>query len=127
MITIPVAGRFLITLAVVVIIVILSVTPGTSRPGDGLFVWLVATTPTAIQKLMHFAAYGCLAFLWCWTLSFLESRPSRLLLALVLTVSIGAALEWYQTMVPGRFGTVVDAILNTIGAIAGLLAAILLL
>jgi hypothetical protein len=127
MITVPVTFRLLITLVVALVIVILSVTPGTSRPGDGLFVWLVVTTPTTIQKLMHLAAYGCLAFLWYWTLSFLESRPSRWLLALVLTVSIGAALEWYQTMVPGRFGTVMDAILNSIGAVVGLLAAVLLL
>ena len=125
--SVPVAARFLITLAFVVVIVILSVIPGTARPGDGLFAWLVVTTPPTIQKLLHLAAYGCIAFLWSWTLSFMESRPTRLGLALVLTIGLGIVLEWYQTLVPGRFGTITDALLNTIGAAIGLVAAVLIL
>jgi VanZ family protein len=36
-------------------------------------------------------------------------------------------LEWHQTRVPGRFGTVADVLLNLIGAIIGLIAAMFLL
>jgi VanZ family protein len=48
-------------------------------------------------------------------------------LVLVATVGLGAMFEWQQTRVPGRFGSVADALLNTLGAVAGLIAAILLL
>ena len=36
-------------------------------------------------------------------------------------------MEWRQTKVPGRFGTVNDVVLNAAGAALGLLAAIVLL
>ena len=62
-----------------------------------------------------------------WSLEAVESRTARIALTFVLTVGLGAILEWYQTLVPGRFGTIVDALLNAIGAIAGLLLASFLL
>ena len=68
-----------------------------------------------------------LALLLMWTLETVESRLTRVVLTLVLAVSLGAVLEWYQTRVPGRFGTIADAILNAIGAVAGLLAFLVIL
>ena len=51
----------------------------------------------------------------------------RVSLSLIGTVGIGAVLEWFQTRVPGRYGTIIDILLNLIGACLGLLAALLLL
>ena len=119
--------RWVITLTFVVIVVVLSVTPGKSQTGDSIFVWLVASTPTPVQKLMHFVIYAALVGLWAWTLEAIESRPLRFLLAFLLAVSLGSVLEWYQTKIPGRFGNLVDALLNALGAIAGLLAALVIL
>lgn len=124
---IPPAYRWLITLAFVAVVIVLSVTPGKSQTGDTMFIWLLTHTPTAVQKLMHLVCYAMIAVLWAWTLETLESRVLRLCLALMLTVSLGAVLEWYQTKVPGRFGTIVDALLNATGAVAGLLLALLFL
>ena len=62
-----------------------------------------------------------------WTLECIESGAIRLVLTLVACVGLGAALEWYQTRVPGRFGTVADVILNLIGSLVGLIAALFLL
>ena len=119
--------RWVITLTFVVIVVVLSVTPGKSQTGDSIFVWLVANTPTPVQKLMHVVIYAALVGLWAWTLEAIESRFIRFLLAFLIAISLGSALEWYQTRVPGRFGTLVDALLNALGAIAGLLAALVIL
>jgi len=119
--------RWVITLTFVVIVVVLSVTPGKSQTGDSIFVWLVANTPAPVQKLMHFVIYAALVGLWAWTLEAIESRFIRFLLAFLIAISLGSALEWYQTRVPGRFGTLVDALLNALGAIAGLLAALVIL
>lgn len=119
--------RWATTLTFVVIVVILSITPGKSQVGDSVFVWLVANTPAPLQKLMHFVIYAALVWLWAWTLEAIKSRNLRLLLAFVIAISLGSALEWYQTKVPGRFGTIVDALLNILGAIVGLVVAFLIL
>jgi len=123
----PPVVRWAITLTFVMIVVILSITPGKSQVGDSVFVWLVANTPTPLQKLMHFVIYAALVWLWAWTLEAIKSRNLRLVLAFVLAISLGSALEWYQTRIPGRFGTIVDALLNILGAIVGLVVAFLIL
>jgi len=125
--TIPVPSRWSITLSFVVILIVLSVTPGNSQKDDSIFAWLVVSTPTLVQKIMHVAAYAALSFLWVWTLLHIKQEPVRLATAFVLTLGIGVALEWFQTMVPGRFGTLFDIFLNSLGAAAGLIAAALLL
>ena len=119
---IPVSFRFLIAVVAVAIIVVLSVTPGYSRADSSIFSWIVTTTPTPVQKLLHVIAYAVLALLWAWALESISSRMLRLLLAFGIVVFIGAMLEWYQTRVPGRYGTLLDVLLNAAGAVAGLLA-----
>lgn len=124
---IPVPIRWVITLILVFAIIVLSVIPGHAQSGDSKFVWLVAVTPTYIQKLMHFLIYAAMAWLWTWTLEGVVPRWASLAIAFVLAVGLGAALEWYQTRVPGRFGTLLDILLNAAGAVAGLIVAVLLL
>ncbi len=117
--------RWLITIAFAILVVILSVTPGRGQTDDSIFVWLVVNTPTLMQKLMHVAVYASLAFLLAWSLEDIGARPLRLAIALVLAIGLGAGLEWYQTSVPGRFGTVLDVLLNAGGALLGLLVAVI--
>ena len=125
--SIPAPYRCLITIAFVVVIVMLSVTPGREQAGDTVFGWLVANTATPVQKTLHVVVYATLAGLWMWTLAGLESKLLRIVLALLLSIGLGAALEWYQTQVPGRFGTLADVLLNAVGAIAGVVLAAALL
>ncbi len=123
----PIAVRLIITLLLLAAIVTISVVPGRPQPGDSVFVWLVAVTPTPLQKLMHFITYAMLAMLLMWSLERINSMPHRIVLALAVTVTLGSFLEWYQMSVPGRFGTLADAVLNAIGATVGVVVATLLL
>ncbi len=125
--TVPVFFRCFITLAFASLIIILSVTPDKSETDDSIFVWLVATTPSLLQNFLHVSCYAVLTFLIVWSLELFGSMLLRLGLALILAVGLGAAMEWYQTMVPGRFGTLGDNLLNGLGALAGLILAGLLL
>ena len=84
-------------------------------------------TPTLLQKALHVCLYAILALLLVWTLDDLQSWTYRLLIAFILAVAFGALMEWCQTMVPGRYGTVFDVALNAAGAAIGLLAAVLLI
>ena len=62
-----------------------------------------------------------------WTLAHVERQSVRILTALVLSIGLGVVLEWLQTLVPGRFGTLADIVLNTIGALLGVVLALVLL
>ena len=124
--SIPTSVRWLITLALVALIVVLSVTPARSQAGDSVFVWLVVNTATPVQKVLHVAVYAALAGLLMWALANVERQSVRVLITLTLSTGLGILLEWLQTRVPGRFGTLADAILNAIGATAGTLLALVL-
>ncbi len=127
LLAVPVGWRWAATLAFVALIVVLSATPAREQAGDSLFVWLVINTAPPIQKLLHVVIYGTLSVLWMWTLADISSVPLRVFLSFVLSVGLGAVLEFHQTRVPGRYGTLLDVLLNASGAVLGLLAAILLL
>ena len=109
------------------LLMLVSLVPGHPRPGDSAFIWLVANTPTLLQKTLHVCLYGVLALLLAWTLDDIQSRTYRFLIALIIAVTFGAVMEWCQTRVPGRYGSVYDVALNAAGAILGLLVAMSLL
>ena len=127
LLSVPASARWVITLIFAAIVVALSISPGVEQPGDNLFVWVILRTPTLIQKIMHVATYAALAMSWMWTLDSIESRIIRIALTIIATIGLGALLEWHQTRVPGRFGTLFDVALNTLGAAIGLVLALLLL
>jgi VanZ family protein len=106
---------------------LVSLIPGHNKPGDSMFIWLVANTPTLMQKILHICLYGVLAVLLVWSLDGIQTRIYRFLLVLFIAVAFGGIMEWCQTKVPGRFGTVYDVALDTIGAALGLLAAVFIL
>ena len=123
---VPVPYRWLSIVIFVTALVVVSVTPARSQPGDSVFEWLVVATPMPLQKLLHVALYALLAFLLAWAMENVESRLLKHAAAFTLTVSLGATLEGLQTRIPGRFGTLTDALLNAGGAVLGVLLAVLL-
>jgi hypothetical protein len=100
----------------------LSSVPGEVPPESPLLVELLFVwTPPAVQNLLHIPLYGGLALAWRWSLGGWMRRASHLTLtAFVLTVGYGVIDEWYQLSVPGRYGSMTDVLLNTVGAIAAL-------
>jgi VanZ family protein len=124
---IPLTTRIVITLGFMALLMVASIIPGRAEPGDSVFIWLVAKTPTLLQKALHICLYAMLTLLWVWTLDAIQSKSQRLVIAVTVAVCFGATMEWYQTKVPGRFGTIVDVALNAVGALLGLFAAIFLL
>jgi VanZ family protein len=115
--------RVIITLCFMGLLTVASIIPGRVQPGDSVFVWLVAKTPTLLQKSLHVCLYATLVVLWAWTLDAIQSKSQRLVIAVTIAVCFGAAMEWFQTKVPGRYGTLADVILNAAGALLGVVAA----
>ena len=112
--------RVALTLGFMALLTVASVIPGRAEPGDSVFIWIVAETPTMLQKSLHVLLYGMLTMLWSWTLDSVQSKWQRLIIAVSIAVCFGATMEWYQTKVPGRFGTIFDVALNAAGAVLGL-------
>jgi VanZ family protein len=79
--------------------------------GGAIIEWL---TPQ-LQNLLHIPLYAGLAGCWLWALSG-SAHHTRLTLAFALTLAWAVFDEWYQTTVPGRYGSVTDLALNVIGA-----------
>jgi len=127
MTAVPLTARIIMTLCFMALLMVASIIPGRAEPGDSVFIWLVAKTPTLLQKALHVCLYAMLTVLWVWTLDAIQSKWQRLVIAVTVAVCFGAAMEWYQTRVPGRFGTIFDVALNAAGAFLGLCAAIFLI
>ncbi len=73
---------------------------------------------------MHVVLYGLLSVLWVWTVAVGQSSKTRLWVrALIVVIAFGTALEVLQLFVPGRFASMLDALLNSIGALVGVIAA----
>lgn len=127
MTSVSLTTRIVITVCFMAVLIAASIVPGRAQPGDSAFIWLVAKTPRLLQKALHVCLYGVLTLLWVWTLDAIQSKSHRLVIAVTVAVCFGAAVEWYQTKVPGRFGTIFDVALNAAGALLGLFTAIFLL
>ncbi len=119
-------SRIILTLCFLALLALASLIPGRPQPGDSAFIWLAANTPTLLQKLLHVCLYGVLVMLLAWTLESIQSRTYRFLISWSIAVAFGAVMEWYQTKVPGRYGTAIDVALNAVGAALGLLVAVFL-
>lgn len=115
--------RSALTLTFLSLIVLLSVTPDQDQSSDSVFVWLVVSTATTLQKLLHILCYATLAYLCVWTLSFLQSPRARLITAVSVCSVVGTALELSQIYIPGRYATLADVLLNIVGALLGVFVA----
>lgn len=89
---------------------------GSGRLGD----WDRAIAPS-LQNLLHVPAYAVLVILaalaWRWPH---RARLAAVSVTALACVAFGALLEWGQSAVPGRTGSVSDALMNTVGVVAGI-------
>ena len=123
----PSTIRWLAVIASAGAIIALSIVPGDQQPGDSAFVWAFANTPPGFQKSMHVVAYGLLAMLLIWAMNFERGAgKAARILAVLVPAGLGAFLEWIQLSVPGRFGSLTDVGLNSLGSALGLVTAIAL-
>jgi VanZ family protein len=107
-----------------------------SRIIEPILRWLFPEMPAAqieaivliVRKCAHFVEYGVLAvLLWraLWKPARRDPRPWSWRpagLAILIVAAYAASDEIHQTFVPSRQGSVRDVVLDTSGALAGMLA-----
>ncbi len=75
-----------------------------------------------LQNLLHIPLYGLLAFLWMQFFVDMGRPVSRaVIFSLAITIGYGCLDELHQTFIPGRYGGLLDILLNIIGAAAGII------
>ncbi len=103
------------------LIYFLSTIPGMENEeslSNTLYLWV----ETDIQKFGHVAIYALLAIFWFIYLSKKKLKISlNISLILLTTVLFGVLCEWAQLFIPGRYASLSDIMLNTIGVILGLI------
>ena len=112
-----------LSLSLMVLISLASLTPHEPGRARSVLGRTLDRTPAPLQKLLHVGLYGLLALLLVWSLGTINAFALRLLTAFIITVGFGAVMEWCQTRVPGRVGSLADVLLNAAGAALGLLVA----
>jgi VanZ family protein len=73
------------------------------------------------RKLIHFAEYALLCFLWWRALVTVTSPGRAALFAFLLASGYAATDEYHQSFVDGRHGTVLDWAIDSAGAAAAAL------
>ena len=103
----------------------LSSIPGIQRPDTpalySLFYWI----SPALQNTMHVPAFAALTCAWRWALcSWLRGSKMRSASAFAITSAYGAFDEWHQSFIPGRYASLVDILLDLVGALLGIWLAV---
>lgn len=77
--------------------------------------------PYHTDKLVHFAEFGLLCLMTCWSLSFLRAGNKgvyKIILAIGVTSLYGMSDEFHQFFTPHRSVDVFDWLADTAGAVA---------
>jgi VanZ family protein len=82
--------------------------------------WYANLEPN-FQNLLHIPLFALLSFFWAYSLKRRFSR-NILISAIVITILFGCVDEFHQVFVPGRYAGLLDIMLNTAGAIIGVIA-----
>jgi hypothetical protein len=109
--------NLLLTLGYMAGIYWLSSIPGEAATENELLSGIILWIPPAIQNLAHIPLFGVLAWLWYLPLSACK-KHDRLLFSttFLLTTGFGIMDELHQLTVPGRYASLTDIALNTLGA-----------
>jgi len=94
----------------------LSSIPGNIDLDEGGFYRIISWVPPTLQNLLHIPLFGVLAWLWYQTLRcWFTSQRVLLSLSFLLAVGYGVIDEFHQLQVPGRYASLTDIALNTLG------------
>ena len=76
----------------------------------------LGTLDTIGRKIIHFAQYALLAYLWWRALSEHTTASRAALAAFLVTVLYAVTDEYHQTFVDGRHGSPLDVLIDSAGA-----------
>jgi VanZ family protein len=109
--------RILLPTAYMVCIFLLSSIPGNTP--DSIPTFVLSLIPNSIQNLLHIPLFAGLSFSWIWAFNPPHIKAHQKSAALLLIcISFAMLDELHQLNVPGRYASVSDLILDTIGIVS---------
>ena len=103
---------FWLPVSLMAAIMIMVTIPGQSAGGPA---W-IGLTPPAVNNILHVPVYGVLAWLWYRSLTaYGKSHQGALWLAVLVAGIYGVLNEVIQIIVPGRYASLTDILLNLAG------------
>ncbi len=115
----PSPWKIAVIISYMALIAFLSLIP--MDPGASHFRVLLKVKPT-LQNLMHIPAYAALTILWMQVFAqYGRKGLSRIIPALLVSSGFGLANEVAQSLIPGRYASLTDALTNLFGAGLGVL------
>ncbi len=103
-----------LTLAYMALLCILSLVPVAESAGHPWYD--LRALPPNIQNLCHLPAYGLLALIWIVTFrSYGSARLQTVMCGALIAALYGVLLELAQAIVPGRYPSISDCVLNVSG------------
>ena len=82
--------------------------------------WQLIEISPIIQNFLHVPVYALLQLLWLSALNKTQlSNKSCVLCSALITITYGCLLELNQSLVPGRYASLLDILFNVLGVIVG--------
>ena len=111
-------NRFVLPVLLMVLIVIFSSIPATIDQTKPNFFMLI---DPCIQNLLHIPLFAFLSYFWIRALTIPEDLDfKKIFITLIILSVFGCLDEFHQTYVQGRYGSLLDIILNFIGIVLGI-------
>jgi len=107
-----------------VLLLLVSVMPSDPHAEQGIWAWDKRITPQT-QNTLHVPAYAVLAALGVWARWRNGGIAGWAAVSFGLASAYGALLECAQAIIPGRCGSLSDALLNVLGAALGTALAVI--
>lgn len=102
--------------------------PGFKQESAAAQAAFIESITFVVRKAAHMTEYAILAILWCTTLGTLGVRgKKRVLTAFLIAFGYACTDEFHQRFVPGRGPSPVDVMIDSSGAVIGLLLRSLIL
>ena len=109
--------------ACTLLLLLASVLPSDPRAEEGIWAWDKRISPRT-QNTLHVPAYAVLAALGVWAWWQPGRNVGRATAMFLAASAYGALLECAQAVIPGRYGSISDALLNVLGAALGAVLAL---
>jgi VanZ family protein len=99
----------------------LSSSPGKPLPDQPELYSLFYRISPSLQNTLHIPAYAALGWAWHWALgAWLHVSSVRVIGACIIATTYGVFDEWHQSLVPGRYASVIDVALDIAGVALGI-------
>ena len=117
----PTKAHVALPLLIMALLYGISSLPGRPLPDDPALYSLFYGMSPSLQNTLHVPVFAALAWAWRWALhAWLRASTAGAIGAFAIASAYGVFDEWHQSLVPGRYASLADIVLDVAGAALGI-------